>query len=151
MRYICFDIGDKRTGIAFGDDNTCIANPVGMIEVTKKKPDSGKDCLLDQLCTVINDHNPDIIIVGLPLNMDGTHGSQAKKTVTIAERLAKKTNLPVRLHDERLSTYTADQIMAQSGLTHKQKKNRRDALAAATTLQDFLNNKDTACDIGISK
>lgn len=78
------------------------------------------------------------IILGLPINMDGSEGSRAALVRAWAARIAQATGHRVRLVDERLSSAQADQWMARTGLTHKQKKARRDALAAAAILQRFL-------------
>ena len=79
------------------------------------------------------------MVVVLPLNMDGTEGPQAIKARAFAERLGQRLEgLPVHVFDERLTSAEADELMAQSGLTHKQKKALRDALAAAEILRDFL-------------
>ena len=137
LRYLGLDLGDRRTGIAAGDSETRMASPLDVIEASL---DSG--ALLGQLLTLIQREQPDVLVVGLPVNMDGTHGPRARKTVLFANELAEQSNLPVVFHDERLSSYAADQAMARSGLTHKQKKKRRDALAAAATLQDFLTHED---------
>lgn len=150
MRYLCFDIGERRTGVAIGDDETRIASPVGSFESRFRVTDP-VDRLLDTLISFVNDYQPDAILLGLPLNMDGTHGSQARRIVALAEHLARCISLPVRLHDERLTSFEADQQMAGSGLTHKQKKFRRDSLAAAATLQDFLNASDHSSNMGSSR
>ena len=138
MRFVCFDIGDKRTGAAVGDDETCIVSPVGMIEATPE------DLLIERLASIVETHEPDELVIGLPLNMDGSHGPQAKKIAAFAERLAETVLLPIHLHDERLSSFAADEAMSQSGLTHKQKKQRRDSLAAAAILRSFLDYRSGA-------
>lgn len=79
------------------------------------------------------------LIVGLPINMDGSEGQRAKLVRAWAERIAARTGWPVELFDERLTSSAADAKMARSGLTHKQKKERRDAIAAAAILQGFLD------------
>lgn len=138
MRFMCFDIGDKRTGVAIGDDETWIASPVGMIEAAPE----GR--LIERLEAIVAEHEPDELVIGLPLNMDGTHGPQAKKIAAFAERLAETVLLPIHLQDERLSSFAADEAMSQSGLTHKQKKQRRDSLAAAAILRSFLDARGGA-------
>lgn len=80
------------------------------------------------------------LIVGLPLNMDGTEGPRAKATRAWAKRIQERTGWPVHFVDERLSSVRADAKLARSGLTHKQKKERRDAIAAAAILQGFLDS-----------
>lgn len=133
MRYLCLDVGDKRTGAAVGDDETGIVSPVGMVESALDGP------LIDRLVLVVDEHGPDELVIGLPLNMDGTHGPQAQRIAAFAEKLAERVLLPIHLQDERLSSAAADEAMSRSGLTHKQKKQRRDALAAAAILRAFLD------------
>jgi len=133
MRYLCFDLGDKRTGLALGDDETGIVSPAGMAEC------AFDGALLDRLSLVVEEHEPDELVIGLPLNMDGSHGPQARRIAAFAEKLAERVLRPIHLQDERLSSFAADEAMSQSGLTHKQKKQRRDALAAAAILKSFLD------------
>lgn len=133
MRYLAIDLGGKRTGLATGDDALRIASPLDVIEAR------GNDHLFAQLAGFIEDHEPDELVVGLPLNMDDHEGPAAKRVRAIAEQLAHRFQLPVRLVDERLSSAAANEKMSQSGLTHGQKKARRDALAAAAILQEFLD------------
>jgi putative Holliday junction resolvase len=133
MRYLAIDPGAKRTGLAMGDDITGIATPADVLEVP-----AGEARLL-AIERAINDHGPDALVLGLPVNMDGTEGPAAKAVRQLAEALTERTGLAVHLVDERLTSEAANEQMSGSGLTHRQKKNRRDALAAATILRDFLN------------
>ncbi len=68
MRYLCLDVGDKRTGAAVGDDETGIVSPVGMVESALDGP------LIDRLILVVDEHGPDELVIGLPLNMDARTG-----------------------------------------------------------------------------
>ena len=76
--------------------------------------------------------------MGLPLNMDGTEGPAAKDARAFAEQVQQRCGLVVHLQDERLTSFEADQRMARSGRTRGEKKELRDALAAAALLEDFL-------------
>jgi putative Holliday junction resolvase len=143
MRYLAVDLGDARTGLALGDDQTRIVSPVGVVEIARDA--AGGQALLDALVKATDDalgppgRRRDVaLLVGLPLNMDGTEGPRAALTRAFAARLAERTALPVHFHDERLSSAEADWRMARSGLTRGQKKARRDALAACAILSDFL-------------
>ncbi|MCL4741936.1 MAG: Holliday junction resolvase RuvX [Phycisphaerales bacterium] len=138
MRYLCIDLGDRRTGLAVGDDATRIASPVAVLELAIDARQGGT--LLDAIARAVDEHlgARDEIVVGLPLNMNGTDGPRAAMVRAFAARLAERTGRTVRLHDERLSTAAADWSMARTGMTHRQKKERRDALAAAAILKDFL-------------
>ncbi len=138
MRFLAIDLGDKRTGLAIGDDETGLASPVSVIE----KPAAPGDELLRAIAGVIDEYGADELVLGLPLNMDGTEGPRARIVRDFGERLGEDTGLPVRLHDERLTSAAADERMARTGLTHGQKKQRRDALAAAEILRDFLLSGD---------
>lgn len=141
MRYIAIDLGDARTGLAMGDAVTRIVSPLDVLECPRQQ--CGGDALLDLLERAIDQavsrHAGCELVLGLPLNMDGSEGPRAKLVREFAAKLAARTGRTVRLQDERLSSSEADWSMAQSGLTHGQKKQRRDALAAAAILRDFLN------------
>jgi putative Holliday junction resolvase len=132
MRYLAIDLGDKRTGLAVGDDVTGIASPLDVI-VTHHPAERQR-----LIARAVDEQGPDALIVGLPLNMDGTEGPAAKKARAAGEAIAAVVGLPVYCVDERQTSEDADEQMAQSGLTHKGKKQRRDALAAAAILRRFL-------------
>ncbi|MEM8739271.1 MAG: Holliday junction resolvase RuvX [Planctomycetota bacterium] len=132
MRYLAIDLGDKRTGLAVGDDASGIVSPVDTV-VT-----ASADERLRQLVKRIDEHEPDALVLGVPFNMDGSAGPAAAKSRALAATLTQRTGLEVFEMDERLTSATADQQMARSGWTHGQKKARRDALAAAAILRDFL-------------
>lgn len=148
MRYIALDLGDKRTGVAVGDAITRLVTPVDVLQVPLGH--SGGDSLLAAISAAADEHlgpalragrpgSPGEIVIGLPVNMDGTEGPRAKLVRAFAARIAERTGRPVRFQDERLTSAAADWAMARTGLTHKQKKERRDALAAAAILEDFLS------------
>jgi len=131
MIYLAIDLGGKRTGLAVGDDFMKIASPVDTI-VT-----AGEEERFRQILLAIKDQGAEALIVGLPLNMDGSEGKPAKDMRRFARELAKRSGLAVYLTDERQTSMKANDKMAQTGLTHKQKKNRRDKLAAAEILKMF--------------
>lgn len=84
---------------------------------------------------------PGELIMGLPLNMDGTEGPRAKIVRSFGDRLALRTGRAIHMQDERLTSADADWQMAGTGMTHKQKKEKRDSLAAAAILSDFLESR----------
>ncbi len=148
QRLIAIDLGDKRTGLALGDTITRIASPAGLIEtaITERDGEALLDAL-DRAVTELVGTSPARLIIGLPINMDGTEGPRAKLVRAFGARLAGRlaagsAGRPAReivFHDERRSSMAADERMAQTGLTHKQKKQRRDAIAAAAILQSYLD------------
>lgn len=143
MRYLAIDLGDKRTGLALGDRETGLVSPLEVIECAIGA-DGGK-VLLDRLAAAIETHlgvaspaRKDTLVIGLPLNMDGSEGPQAKKCRGFGELLAQQTGRAVVYHDERLTSVEADWSMSRSGMTRGQKKQKRDALAAAAILRDYF-------------
>ena len=132
MRYLAIDYGEKRTGLAVGDDVPGLATPLGMIETRRSEE------RLRQLEVAIQAQGPDALVLGLPLNVDGTDGPEARQARTFAGTLRQHFGLPVHLVDERYSSEAADAQLNQAGWRGRQKKARRDAVAAATILSDFF-------------
>jgi putative holliday junction resolvase len=132
MRFLGIDLGERRTGVAVGDDVTGTVAPVSVITQPRGP------ALVTELLAVIQCHEPHALVLGLPLNMDGSEGEAARAARTFGVQLAAATGLPVRFQDERLTSYAADQHMACTGRTHRQKRDLRDALAAAEVLRDYL-------------
>lgn len=149
MRYLAIDLGDKRTGLALGDRETGLISPLEVLECAISA-DEGR-LLLTRLHAAITTHlgtGKGTLVIGLPLNMDGSEGPQAKKTRAFGALLAGATKRPVVFHDERLTSADADWSMARSGMTRDQKKHKRDALAAAAILRDYFGS--LAGDLGSS-
>ncbi len=132
MRYLAIDLGDKRTGLAVGDDETMIVSPLDTI-VT-----AGAEERLRQIGRHLREQMPDAIVLGIPFNMDGSAGKPAARARAIGQQLATRFELQVIEMDERQTSIAADEQMARTGLTHGQKKARRDALAAAAILRNYL-------------
>ena len=132
MRYLCIDLGDKRTGLAVGDDITDIVTPLEVVTATTEEQ------RLTAVGNAITEHEPGELVLGLPLNMDDTEGPAAKKTRAFASLLEKRFSLTVHLADERLTSDAVEKQMGPMELTRGKKKERRDALAAALILRDFL-------------
>ena len=140
VRYLAIDIGDKRTGLAVGDNETGIVAPLEVVEAptAERAGDAWLDAMSRSIAAQFSPYTQAELIVGLPFNMDGTEGPRARIVRDLAAKLAERTNRVIHFQDERLTSVDADWSMAQSGMTHKQKKQRRDALAAAAILRDFL-------------
>lgn len=137
LRFLAIDPGDKRTGLASGDTQTRFVGPVGVLELPMKAGTRGEP-LVAAIVKAAREHEVDALVLGLPLNMDDSEGPRAKLVRAFGERLAKATGIEIRYQDERLTSVDADWAMARSGLTHKGKKKRRDALAACAILRDHL-------------
>lgn len=137
MRYLAIDLGDKRTGIAIGDDFTGIVTPHEVLSVPIKPT---HDRLLVAIEKCIDDFGPDALVLGMPFHMDGSEGERAKIVRVFGAALGEHTGLTIHYQDERLTSADAEWVLDGSGKTHGQKKALRDALAAAAILRDFLES-----------
>ena len=133
MRILAIDLGDKRTGLAAGDRETGTVMPVAVLEIPRGP------LLVDAILDLIKEHEPSQLLVGLPLNMDGSEGDRAGICRAFGDTLQQASELTVSYQDERLSSDEANRRMAGSGRTHGAKKRLRDALAACVILEDFLS------------
>lgn len=133
MRVLCVDLGDVRTGLAAGDDIVGLVQPLSVLV------ERNANLRLDKIVKAIDEHGADLMVVGLPINMDDTEGPRAIAARAFGAALAERTGLPVEFHDERLSSFEADDSLKGSGLTRKGKKKIQDAVAAATILRDWFN------------
>tara|TARA_Y100000589_G_scaffold231903_3_gene219408 strand:+ start:2358 stop:2759 length:402 start_codon:yes stop_codon:yes gene_type:complete len=132
VRFLGLDLGSKRTGVAVGDDETGTALPVSVVDT----PDETK--LMHAVTTLLLEHGPDAIVIGLPLNMDGTEGKPAEDARALAERLSAHASIPVHVQDERLTSDDARRRLAETGSTRGR---RDDAIAAAIILEEFLGGR----------
>ena len=136
MRIVCVDLGDVRTGLAAGDDVVGLVQPLKVIEERDERR------RLEKVADAIAEHGADLVLVGLPINMDDTEGPRAKAARAFGAALSERCGLAVEFHDERLSSFEADESLKGSGLTRKGKKRIQDAVAAATILQDWLDARE---------
>ena len=132
-RIVCLDIGDARIGVAVSDPTGTIAIPVEVIRRVGWGPDTKR---IKEIC---NAYCTDRILSGLPLNMDGTEGFQARKVRDFCNQL-EKSGLNVIYQDERLSTVSAEEILIEGGLSRDDRKQVVDKIAATVILQQWLES-----------
>lgn len=135
MRILGLDIGDKRIGIAVSDK---LGHTAQGLSVMKRKDRAGDLKHIQQLTEELG---VDEVIVGIPLKMDGTKGSQAQKVIDFAQEMQKKLKLPVRLWDERLTSKAANKTLVSADVGRKLRKKVVDKVAAALILQSYLDSK----------
>ncbi len=136
-RLIGLDLGSKRIGVSICDDKQLIATPLKTINRNSLKD------LLDELRFIINENDIKGIIVGNPLNMDGSSGRSAQSVKDTTENIEKNLDIPICLWDERLSTVGAFNLSSQLDINVSKREKKIDENAAAFILQgalDFLNN-----------
>ncbi len=132
-RWLGIDLGEKRVGIAISDPDGFLASAREVCEL--KHPGEALARVLD----IFRASDAGGVVVGLPLNMDGSRGPAAQKAEQFAEELRKKLNVPVKLWDERLTTKTAHDVMIQGGARREKRRVTVDKLAAQLMLQGFLD------------
>ena len=131
------DLGTKRVGIA-SVNALGIVMPVGYFNAEPRS------ALLRQLATAAHDRQCIGIVVGLPINMDGSIGPAAKAAYALGAELASASKLPVDFCDERLTSFEAEHKVGELGLTRKKRKARVDAVAAAGILESYLAERKEA-------
>ena len=134
-RFLGFDVGEKTIGLALSDINHTIASPFQTIIRTQWKKDA------DILLKIIGDHHIVGLIVGLPINMNGTEGPRCQGVRQFVTNLLSKQDLPVCLWDERLSTMAVTRTLLEADISRSKRKNVVDKMAAAYILQGFLDAK----------
>ena len=136
-RLLGIDLGTKRIGIAISDYNQKIATPLQTLDKSKQ----GK--LIDELESIITEYDIKGIIIGNPINMDGTYGKSSQSVNDIANNISNKIDIPVSLWDERLSTVGAFNLSSELDINVSKREKDIDKFAAAFILQgalDFIQN-----------
>jgi putative Holliday junction resolvase len=131
--YLAIDYGSRRIGLAAGDTQSGIASPLKTIEGTGT-PRSDAAAVLRHGAQF----DVDGFVIGLPLNMDGSEGPQARATRAFGDALAAASDKPIHYWDERLSSFAAEDLIQAEELTRKKKRSRVDRVAAQLILQEFL-------------
>ena len=126
------DIGDARTGVAISDELGIAAHPLCTIQRRSRK------AVLAELQKLVTAHNVERIVVGLPLQLNGETGTQAKKVKRFAERLGQQVNLPIVFWDESFTTIEAAHILRGTKKRRKKRKQVIDQVAAVLILEGYL-------------
>ncbi len=133
---MALDVGDKTIGVAISDPLGTIAQGL----TTIKRNSNQKD--LERIKEIVNQYKVEIIIVGLPKNMDGSIGPQGQKVLKFADFLKENFEIPVMLWDERLTTVEAERVLIEkANVSRKKRKKVIDKLAAVLILQGYLDSK----------
>ena len=140
QRLLGLDIGKKTIGLALSDAGLKIASPVKILYRTKFTPD------VESLFKLVDTESVGGLVLGWPVNMDGSIGPRCDSVRDFAHALMKIRDVPIVFHDERLSTRAVESTMIAAGMTRAKRAARRDALAACWILQSALDviNDETA-------
>jgi putative Holliday junction resolvase len=133
---MALDLGDRRVGVALSDQGGRVALPLPTLEVTSARQ------ALEGVADLILRHHPAEVVLGLPLNMNGSEGPRAGKTRRFAASLEAATGVRVTLADERLTTALAQRSLIEAGMRRERRRGVVDRLAAVILLQDHLDRRE---------
>jgi putative Holliday junction resolvase len=132
MRIAALDVGEVRIGVAVSDELGIAAHGVGVVRRVGGRRD------LEALVAMLAPYAPERLVVGLPLNMNGSEGPQAARVRTFAADVAAHTGLPVEFWDERLTTVAAGRVLLEADLSRRRRRGLVDKVAATLILQTYL-------------
>ncbi len=135
MRVLAIDHGTKRMGVAISDELGVIAQPLEFI------PAEPFTALLDRLKDIIRAKQVDLILVGMPRNMNGSYGPAAAKVQEFVELLKASVATQIQILDERLTSVQANRVLIEGNVRRKQRKEKVDPMAAAILLQGYLDSR----------
>jgi putative Holliday junction resolvase len=132
-RHMGLDVGDRRIGVALSDETATLASALTTLTRVGGRKDAAA------VAELAGTHEVVAVVVGLPLNMNGSRGSQVEKVLGFVEGLRAQLAVPVVLRDERLTTVEADERLREAGLGWKERKRVVDQVAAVVILQEYLD------------
>ena len=135
MIIMSVDYGDARTGLAVCDKFEMLASPVEVIH------ESYVPKIIDRIQILSSEIKPELIIVGLPKNMDGSTGERGNKCIDFAQSIKERCKIETMMWDERLTTVTAHKYLNDTNTRGKKRKNTVDAVAAVVILQSFIDSR----------
>ena len=142
MVIVGIDFGDARTGIAVCDKLEMMASEAGCIKA------GGYKKTLAAVAEKVKELGAELVVVGNPVNMDGTSGWRSEKCLAFAKELAEMTGIPTETYDERLTTVSAHRILNDNNVRGKKRKETVDALSARLILEDYMRRKQNIANMG---
>lgn len=135
MRIMALDIGEKRIGIAISDPQERVASPLVVLDAVQvergEKP----------FTRLLEDWEPELLLCGLPLTLNGEEGPQAQRVRKVAQAISARFHIPIEFTDERLSSREAKRILREEGLDERSMRGKIDMIAASVFLQAWLDEK----------
>lgn len=126
---LAFDPGSKRIGVAVSDALRIVATPVGVIDAADPWEEIG---------ALIDEYSPDVVVVGLPISLDGSEGPAASRARDFGEQIEQRHGRPVEYVDERYTTRTAESALIEGKVRRRERKQAVDKVAAAVILRHYL-------------
>jgi len=137
MRVMAIDYGTKTVGVAISDELQLTVRPLTKIRRGRRHYSLVQ--VIEQICSLVAENEVGTLVVGMPLNMDGTRGEAAANVERFIADLQSRLSIPVVAVDERLTSYEADIILREMNLPAHERRNLSDGYAAAIILQDYLD------------
>ena len=138
MRIMGLDYGSRTVGVALSDELLITAQAK---EIIRRKEENKLRRTLARIEELITTYGVEKIVLGLPVNMDTTPSVRSELCLEFKDKIERRTNIPVIMWDERLTTVEADEIMDELGIRGRERKEYVDMIAAQIILQDYLNNR----------
>lgn len=135
-RVLGLDLGSRRIGVAVSDRSGTIASPLTVLTRGRAQSDDHR-----RVAELVAEEEAEAVVVGLPLNMDGSEGRAAKGARAECVGLATVLSVPVVLHDERLTTVEADRVLMEARMRAEARRRLVDKVAAAVMLQSWLDSR----------
>jgi len=134
-RTLGIDYGRKRFGLAISDGLGITAQPLGVVENTGPKE------TMEEIAGIVAENGVDAVVVGLPLNMDGSVGPKAREVQEFCKALSEALGIAVETFDERLTTVEAERRLKETGATRRKRRRKVDVVAAQIILQTFIDSR----------
>ena len=141
MRALGVDLGSKRIGLATSDRSGTIATPLIVLQRSGSRETDHQ-----AIARIVEEYEIECVVVGLPLNMNGSMGEAAKSALIEVDQLTSVLSVPVLTFDERRTTITADHVLMQQNLNAQARRKVIDKVAAAVLLQSWLDGRNSAKD-----
>lgn len=132
-RVLGLDPGEQRIGVALSDPAGIIAQPLAVL--------ARREDAVAQIATIVTENEVTLIVVGLPISLDGTEGPAAERARALGAEVGKETGCEVAYFDERFTTVQAEQALLGGGVRRRARRQVRDKVAAAIMLQGFLDGR----------
>tara|TARA_B100000427_G_scaffold147763_1_gene122795 strand:+ start:453 stop:863 length:411 start_codon:yes stop_codon:yes gene_type:complete len=136
MRAVGIDLGEKRIGVAISDSSGNLATPYEVVFRT-----GNRDQEHQQIRAIVEEVEAEILVIGLPLSLDGSEGQAAQGAREEAKAIAQAISVPVEMHDERLTTVEAERLLREQGLKGPERRKVVDKVAAAILLQAWMEGR----------
>ena len=136
MRAIGIDLGEKRIGVAISDSSGNLATPYEVVLRTGDRAQEHR-----QIRAIVEEVEAEIVVVGLPLSLDGSEGKAAKAAREEAKAIGQIVSLPLEMHDERFTTVEAERLLKEQGLKAPERRKVVDKVTAAILLQAWMDGR----------